>query len=179
MDFALPELGEGVYEVEVVRWLVKPGDSIKRGQSLLEVLTDKATMEVPSPFIGKITKLNAEAGQQVKIGAVVLTYDGAPVAAGVATESKPATAQPVVAERSAAPVNGERNGSVATLPSQAVKAAPSVRHMTRRLGIDLTRVRGTGPGGRILIDDLASSVQSSKPTSQPKPSASPQLDVGI
>src|ERR1700722_4850376 len=121
MDFALPELGEGVYEAEVVRWLVKPGDTVKRGQSLLEVLTDKATMEVPSPFIGTITKLSAEPGQQIKVGSVILAYDGAPVAAGVAAESKAPAAKQSLPERVAAPVNNERNGSVATAPPQAIK----------------------------------------------------------
>src|SRR5438045_3084309 len=74
MDFRLPELGEGVYEAELVAWLVKPGDSVKRGQNLMEVLTDKATMEVPSPFTGTIDALKAESGQQIKVGDVVLSY---------------------------------------------------------------------------------------------------------
>src|SRR5437868_7929343 len=74
MDFRLPELGEGVYEAELVAWLVKIGDTVKRGQNLMEVLTDKASMEVPSPFAGSITDLRAEPGQQVKIGDIVLTY---------------------------------------------------------------------------------------------------------
>ena len=65
MDFALPELGEGVYEAELVRWLVQPGDTVRRGQPLLEVLTDKATMEVPSPFAGKITALRGERDELV------------------------------------------------------------------------------------------------------------------
>ena len=60
MDFKLPELGEGVYEAELVAWLVKPGDPVKRGQNLMEVLTDKATMEVPSPFAGTIDELKAK-----------------------------------------------------------------------------------------------------------------------
>ncbi len=182
MDFALPELGEGVYEAEVVRWLVKPGDSVKRGQSLIEVLTDKATMEVPSPFIGKITKLSAEPGQQVKVGSIILAYDGAPVAAGVATESKAPAVKAPVSERAPAqaPVSIERNGSVATAsPPLTIKAAPSVRHMARRLGIDLSRVRGSGPGGRILIDDLATTIQSSKPAGETKAPPAPQLDVGV
>ena len=55
MEFALPEIGEGVYEAELVRWLVAPGDAVRRGQNLLEVMTDKATMEVPSPFVGTVT----------------------------------------------------------------------------------------------------------------------------
>src|SRR5579864_5131 len=75
MEFQLPELGEGVYEAELVAWQVKPGDSVKRGQTLMEVLTDKATMEVPAPFTGSIQKLNAEPGQPLKVGDVVLTYE--------------------------------------------------------------------------------------------------------
>ena len=74
MDFALPELGEGVYEAEAVRWLVKPGDVVKRGQPLLEVMTDKATMEVPAPFAGKITSVVGEAGSNRKVGQVILSY---------------------------------------------------------------------------------------------------------
>src|SRR3954470_6890827 len=76
MDFPLPEIGEGVYEAELVRWLVKPGDPVKRGQNLLEVMTDKATLEVPSPFVGTVTALKAEPGQTVKVGHVLLNYQG-------------------------------------------------------------------------------------------------------
>ena len=77
MDFRLPELGEGVYEAEMTRWLVTVGDQVAPGKGLLEVLTDKATMEVPSPFAGVITNLAVEPGQPLKIGQVVLTYDAA------------------------------------------------------------------------------------------------------
>ena len=77
MDFRLPELGEGVYEAELLTWLVKPGDLVKRGQGLMEVMTDKATMEVPSPFAGKITDLQVAPGQQIRVGQVVLAYGGA------------------------------------------------------------------------------------------------------
>ena len=70
MDFQVPELGEGVYEAELVAWQVKPGDAVRRGQTLMEVLTDKATMEVPSPFAGTVTALSARPGQQIKVGEV-------------------------------------------------------------------------------------------------------------
>ena len=79
MDFRLPELCEGVYEAELVAWQVREGDTVRRGQNLMEVLTDKATMEVPSPFTGTITGLRAKPGQQIKVGDVVLTYAGAEV----------------------------------------------------------------------------------------------------
>src|SRR5438093_13320970 len=96
MDFALPEIGEGVYEAELTQWLVKPGDHVKRGQNLLVVMTDKATMEVPSPFIGTVTELKAEPGAKVKVGQVLLSYTGAEQPAAV-----PATTVPANATRSA------------------------------------------------------------------------------
>src|SRR5436190_20540214 len=81
--FHLPELGEGVYEAELVGWLVKPGDVVRSGQPLMEVMTDKASMEVPAPFAGTVAELRAGPGQTVKVGDVVLTYTpaGAPRAA--------------------------------------------------------------------------------------------------
>src|SRR5438309_11575489 len=75
MDFQLPELGEGVYEAELVAWKVQPGDVVKRGQILMEALTDKATMEVPAPFTGTIEQLKAKTGDQIKVGQTVLTYE--------------------------------------------------------------------------------------------------------
>src|SRR4051812_19329008 len=74
MDFALPEIGEGVYEAEVVAWHVAPGAAVKRGQTLMEVMTDKATMEVPAPFAGTVTELHAQPGQRIKVGDVILAY---------------------------------------------------------------------------------------------------------
>ena len=75
MDFPLPPMGEGLFEVELLQWLVKPGESIARGQSLMEVMSDKATMEVPSPFAGTITQTVGVAGTKIKIGEVVLRYE--------------------------------------------------------------------------------------------------------
>jgi pyruvate dehydrogenase E2 component (dihydrolipoamide acetyltransferase)/2-oxoisovalerate dehydrogenase E2 component (dihydrolipoyl transacylase) len=170
MDFALPELGEGVYEAEVVRWLVKPGDAVKRGQSLLEVMTDKATMEVPSPFIGTVKSLSAEPGQQVKVGATILQYDG-----DVGSSAPPAKREePAVSKRSAV-ANGP---AVAIAAPAGVKASPSVRHMARKLGVDLSRIRGSGPGGRVLIDDLATTVKAAPRAEGAKPQAA-VVDVGV
>src|SRR5829696_7501720 len=94
MDFPLPEIGEGVYEAELTQWLVKPGDAVKRGQNLLEVMTDKATMEVPSPFIGTIGELKAEPGAKLKVGQPILSYTpvGAPAPAPTAAVATAATA---------------------------------------------------------------------------------------
>jgi pyruvate dehydrogenase E2 component (dihydrolipoamide acetyltransferase)/2-oxoisovalerate dehydrogenase E2 component (dihydrolipoyl transacylase) len=167
-DFHIPELGEGVYEAEFVSWLIKPGQTIKRGQPLMEVLTDKATMEVPSPFAGMITSLNAEPGQKVKVGQVVLEYSSAGKADSDAakgaeiskSQAAPRKESPSMVNRA----NGNKTGMQAVSPAVTVKAAPSVRQMARRLGIDLAHVGGTGPQGRILIGDLSSAIQARKPT---------------
>jgi pyruvate dehydrogenase E2 component (dihydrolipoamide acetyltransferase)/2-oxoisovalerate dehydrogenase E2 component (dihydrolipoyl transacylase) len=174
MDFRLPELGEGVYEAELVSWLVKPGDAVKRGQNLMEVLTDKATMEVPAPFAGKIMELRAEPGQSMKVGDVVLTFGGATEEAEkppARSRERAPLSKPAVLAREPSPspltppgrvVAGEGTGNgprTRTAGSaMQVKAAPSVRYMARKLGIDLTLVRGSGPEGRILIEDLGHAV---------------------
>lgn len=176
MDFSLPPVGEGLYEVELVRWLVQPGETVHRGQSLMEVLSDKATMEVPSPFEGTVTETVAEAGAKIKVGELVLRYESGDLASPVlasptrqsgeepaitpSTTPSPRAVKDVVAA-SLPPLTGgarqdgarlDHNGT-ATLASPA--AAPSVRHLARKLGIDLAKVHGTGPAGRILLDDLA------------------------
>jgi pyruvate dehydrogenase E2 component (dihydrolipoamide acetyltransferase)/2-oxoisovalerate dehydrogenase E2 component (dihydrolipoyl transacylase) len=152
MDFPLPELGEGVYEAEMTRWLVKTGDVVKPGQALLEVLTDKATMEVPAPFAGTITELKVQPGDKLSIGQVVLTY-GAKEAAQPPAPRKAKPSVPATAPSMPAPLE-PTNGPPAAGAAH-VAAAPAVRQMARKLGIDLAKVRGTGPHGRILIDDLA------------------------
>ncbi len=170
MDFRLPELGEGVYEAEVVRWLVEPGDTVKRGQALIEVLTDKATMEVSTPFAGVIETFNAEPGERIKVGDVILTYNDAtastgtvPIRAGSVNDGLAATAV------ATAPAARPGNGPMAT-PAQ-VKAAPSVRQLAHKLGIDLGSVVGSGPHGRILVDDLTSLIQ--RTVAAPAPAAPP------
>src|SRR5262245_14454831 len=75
MDFPLPPVGEGLFEVELVKWLVRPGDAVNRGQGLMEVMSDKATFEVPAPFAGDITGLSVQPGTKIKVGQVALTYD--------------------------------------------------------------------------------------------------------
>src|SRR5436190_1431256 len=155
MDFRLPELGEGVYEAELVAWLVKPGESVKRGQSLMEVLTDKASMEVPSPFAGTVTSLQAELGQAVKVGDVMLAYAPAgqrePTADG-GTNSKAAEAQVEDRKRDEARRRKAADGKQLPIhepPSAtqaaSVRAAPSVRYLARKLGVDLGQIRGSGP----------------------------------
>ena len=179
MDFALPEIGEGVYEAEVIAWHVKPGETVKRGQTLLEVMTDKATMELPAPFSGTITALRAEAGQRLKVGETMLVYTPAehPALVGPSVASE-TSARPMAPERPAA--NVSRNGPVRQESKQAsVRAAPSVRLLARKLGIDLAAVQGSGPDGRILIDDLSERLAKPEVANGVKPAvAEPKPDYG-
>jgi 2-oxoisovalerate dehydrogenase E2 component (dihydrolipoyl transacylase) len=158
MEFRLPELGEGVYEAELSRWLVEAGARVRPGDGLAEMLTDKATMEVPAPFAGTIGELRAAPGQQVKIGGVLLAYE--PAVEETASPSPPVDAKPPAAP-------AERPDGA------AVKAAPAVRRLAHQLGIELTDMQGSGPQKRVLLEDLA------RPKAAPA-SAKPQaaLEVG-
>ncbi|MBI3409842.1 MAG: 2-oxo acid dehydrogenase subunit E2 [Planctomycetes bacterium] len=179
MEFNLPEIGEGVYEAELSRWLVKPGDKVKAGQGLVEVLTDKATMEVPAPFAGTIDALRAEEGNNLKVGQAILSY----IPAGGVKESVASTPAIVAktpakaaAVQVAAPALSDGNGATTVAATLPVKAAPSVRLMARKLGIDIGSVRGSGPEGRILVEDLSRRLQA-KDTASAKRQA-PLMDYG-
>jgi 2-oxoisovalerate dehydrogenase E2 component (dihydrolipoyl transacylase) len=180
MDWALPELGEGVYEAEVVSWLVRVGDTVKRGQNLMEVLTDKATMEVPSPFAGTIAALEAEVGQQIKVGDVVLAYEPAGKAKPAREETPVPASQPSPKgpkETAARPVATGTDGHGPAVSGLTVKAAPSVRLLARQLGIDLRQVSGSGPDGRVLVEDVTRHLTPPPPRNEPK--VGPAFDLGI
>lgn len=164
MDFPLPELGEGVYEAELTQWLVKPGDAVKHGQSLMEVMTDKATMEVPAPFSGTIDSLQADPGKTIKVGDVVLSFtpsggEKSDTAKGRRGEGATPAGMPLQPHGDGAqtvPASpGRRVAASSPGVQTSVKAAPSVRLMARKLGVDLSQIRGSGPEGRILVNDLA------------------------
>jgi len=159
MDFALPPVGEGLLEVELVRWLVSAGDAVTRGQPLMEVMSDKATMEVPAAFTGTISATLAEPGGKITVGQVVMRYDtGQPTG--------PVAVEPAASVEAAAPV-AAKVAAVTGPVGGRVPAAPSVRRMARELGVDLARVRGSGAGGRVLIGDLASSVRPAEANGHP------------
>lgn len=191
MEFRVPELGEGVYEAELVEWRVRPGDVVKPAQTLAEMMTDKAVMDLPAPFAGTIDSLQAEAGSVVKVGQVILTY--APSGATApGSEPPPAIAPQSVAKASPETPRPKRSAPSAaatppatepplpadTLPTPAASvprppAAPSVRRVAAALGIDLLTVRGTGPGGRILLEDVTGLMKTSGETKPGAPKRSP------
>jgi pyruvate dehydrogenase E2 component (dihydrolipoamide acetyltransferase) len=148
-EFKMPDIGEGVIEGEVVRWKVKEGEAIGMDQPMVEVMTDKATVEIPSPRAGKIAKIMYLEGQICPVGKTLVTIDTGASAA----------AEPTVHGGHAKPNGGgaHMHTQVAAATDGAhgkVLAAPATRQLARELGIDLTTVRGTGPGGRVTPDDV-------------------------
>jgi 2-oxoisovalerate dehydrogenase E2 component (dihydrolipoyl transacylase) len=133
--FALPDLGEGLEEGEIVSWIVAEGDEVELNQALVEVETAKATVEIPSPFAGTIAKLHAGAGDAVAVGAPLVTFQ---VLGGVAGAAEDAVEPGGSAERA----------------GQVVAATPAVRKLAKDLGIELARIAGTGPDGRVTTEDV-------------------------
>lgn len=153
-DFKLPDLGEGVAEAEIDRWHIKEGDTIEEDQALVDVITDKASAEIPSPYAGVVSKIHFASGDIAPVGAVLVSID----AMGEAMTAEPSGVQPAVE----AP-EPERSSI-----SQVPKATPSVRRLARSLGVELHGVTGSGPGGRILQADVEALGKS--PSSSARPS---------
>src|SRR5262245_57413316 len=148
-DVKLPDIGEGVAEGEIVRWLVKPGDAVKEDQPMVEVMTDKANVEIPAPRTGTIETLHVPEGQVVPVGTVIVTIavvDGAGARAGAG-----ATA---AAAREPAPGGTQALGAAVPAAAATLQATPAVRQLARQLGVALESVAPTGPGGRITAEDV-------------------------
>ena len=168
MEFRLPELGEGVTEGELVKWRVKAGEPVVDDQPLCEIMTDKATIEIPSHFKGKVTELVAKEGDIVKVGQLMLkgeSADGKTNAAPAPSHGHSAPAAAPAAK--AAPVPAPAASSAPSKSSEDVLASPSTRRLAREKGIDLGSVQGSGPHGRVLREDVekGGSGSSSRPTS--------------
>lgn len=176
-DVKLPDIGEGVAEGEIVRWLVKVGDSVKEDQPLVEVMTDKASVEIPSPRTGTITALHAEEGATVPVGTTIISIAVAG-GTGAATPAAPATSA-VAAHGGAATPAGAVAAEVAAAAGAGarIEATPAVRALAKTLGVTLESVSGSGPGGRITADDVkAAAAGSSAPASPAAASAAANAD---
>ena len=163
--FKLPDLGEGVVEAEIIAWHVKPGEQVRVDQPLVDVMTDKATVTIPSGLVGRVVRTHGNVGQTVAVGDELVSFD---------TES--AAEMPAATGRSQ---NGDANGaphswvhsaplnSPATVPllqrtapttaahqETAPQASPAVRRRARELNVDLHQVHGSGPNGRITHADI-------------------------
>jgi pyruvate dehydrogenase E2 component (dihydrolipoamide acetyltransferase) len=162
LEIKIPDIGD-FKEVEVIELLVKPGDTVKAEQSLITVESDKASMEIPSSASGVVKELKVKIGDKVAEGSLILLLDaadGAMAAPAPASAPAPAAAAPAPVAAPAAPLPAVSAPapSAASAPAAAGNgkshASPSVRKFARELGVDLTRVTGSGPKGRILIEDV-------------------------
>jgi pyruvate dehydrogenase E2 component (dihydrolipoamide acetyltransferase) len=142
--FALPDLGEGLHEAEIIEWHVAAGEEVVAGQPLLSVETDKAQADVASPRAGRVARLLVQVGERVPTGTVLLEFeDGesedAGTVVGVLPAAQPRAMEPGVPLRESSP---------------RIRAAPAVRALAERLGVDLASVEATGPGGAVTSADI-------------------------
>lgn len=193
VEFKLPDLGEGIHEAEIIAVKVKEGEMVKEDQIIFEVETDKAVVEIPSPYAGAVAKIHVAQGQTVKVGCVMIGYDIA--GKGQAAAPAAAAAAPAVAPVKQAVAAGN-NGSAVQAPAQPaaqattkvltgpVPATPATRRLARELGVDLHQVNASGPAGRVLKEDvmayaagsLESRIQPSataRPTTSSAPNSAP------
>jgi pyruvate dehydrogenase E2 component (dihydrolipoamide acetyltransferase) len=146
-EFRLPDIGEGVVEGEIVRWLVQAGDQVVEDQPLVEVMTDKATIEIPSPVAGKVQKCHGDEGDIVDVGAILIVIEAdAKTDVSETVEPEPVKKAPKRAKTASA-----EEPAAATGP---VLATPAVRKMAQEMKIDLAELPGSGPKGRITAEDV-------------------------
>ena len=199
-EVKLPELGEGVERVEVVRVLVAPGDAVVVDQPLLEIETDKATVEVPSPAAGTVAAVAVQAGATIAVGQLILSLEeGGTAAEALEPPRGPEPTPPAAAAPPPAPTppaQAPPTAGAATAPTHAAEsvpkptpaapesrpvepalAAPSVRKLAREIGVDINSVTGSGTGGRVGLDDVKAHARRAMEQlrTEPAPAVSPAL----
>ena len=180
LEFRFPDVGEGIHEGEIVRWLVKEGDSVRPDQPLVEIETDKAVVEIPAPRAGTILHMAVGAGEKIQVGEVLVVIGEA----GERKSSAASASVSVVGSLDIATTELPPSSEVAQAARPAssaqplrVLAIPSVRKLARDLGVDLTQVTPTGPHGRIRREDVLHAAQQ-RPV-PPAPPAAPVTPAGL
>jgi len=147
-ELRLPDIGEGVAEGEILKWLVKEGDRVSEEQPLVEVMTDKVNVQIPSPWSGTVRGIMAKEGDTVKVGQVILVID---LGSGGQTGPKPMETAPRPSPPPSQPAQTQQPSPAS---AEGVLATPATRRLAREMGIDITKVRGSGSMGRITEDDV-------------------------
>jgi pyruvate dehydrogenase E2 component (dihydrolipoamide acetyltransferase) len=217
VDFILPDLGEGIQEAEILKILVSEGQAVKEDQPIFEVETDKAVVEIPSPHAGTIEKVHVKVGEMVTVGSAMVSYNvGQEKAAstsssatkseataeskGNAQAEKAAATSSAKTDKGAAPAStsttnsGNGKSTVSQAQSQIfaegqpVPCAPATRRLARELGVDLRLIKGSGPGNRVLNEDVTgfaagggnrSEVKSAAGTNGQKPAAAKEAPLSL
>jgi pyruvate dehydrogenase E2 component (dihydrolipoamide acetyltransferase) len=194
-NFYMPDIGEGVVEGEIVSWKVKEGDRVKLDQPLVEVMTDKATVELPSPRAGTIVKIHYQDGQICPVGKILvaieedagaakpdITPDAAPAKSDNGHGTRPAPSAPsapVVSVVSVASSAAAIQVVDATATRERVLATPATRRLARQLGVDIGRVPATGPRGRVTAQDVRGYQSNGDGEASPRPAAHPPTPIAI
>jgi 2-oxoisovalerate dehydrogenase E2 component (dihydrolipoyl transacylase) len=165
--FKMPDLGEGTVDAEIVAWHAKPGDQVTEDQLIVEVMTDKAAVEVPAPVSGRVLSVTGAPGEKVAVGSPLIVFelsDDSAAHAPAAAAPARAAAQPAAPETAGVPAPAAPGTRAAR-----VMTSPANRRRAHEAGVDLATVAGSGPGGRIVRSDLEAAIA---------PSASPKSAAG-
>ncbi len=191
IEFKLPELGENVTAGDVVNVLVHEGQHIEGNQGVIELETEKAIVEIPCPHAGRVAKVHVKKGDTVHVGQTILTVEeaapakapetpapaAAPAAQPPAPPSPPGAVGVPAAPAGAAPVapaaDADARAASREAPAGILPAGPAARRLARQLGVDLSRVQGTGPRGRITPEDVQAAAQATTAAAPPSPAATP------
>jgi pyruvate dehydrogenase E2 component (dihydrolipoyllysine-residue acetyltransferase) len=181
-EVKVPDIGD-FKDVEIVEVIAKPGDEVQPEDPLITLESDKASMEVPAPFAGKVSEVKVKAGDRVSEGDLILLIEAGDVASPVRPPSpegiQESDAEPLAAREEqprppAAPAKGDGKGDGEARDFAGVHASPSVRRLARELELDLTRIKGSGEKGRITKDDVKAELQGA-----PAAAAAPAAGMGI
>lgn len=164
-SFKLPDIGEGVSEGEIVKWHVKEGDHISKDQDMVEVMTDKVTVKIPSPVEGTVRKIIFSEGHVVKVGSEMIQIDTAEPASVTSSDKK--APEPPVSSEVEKRAGNEMQAQTPSENIQRILASPAVRRIARDRNIDLSSVKGTAENGRITLDDLERFIENLSETTHP------------
>ena len=187
--FKMPDLGEGTVEAEIVRWYVQPGDRVSEDQAIVEVMTDKASVEVPAPVSGRVLAVTGTPGDKVAVGSPLIVFDleaqSAPAAAARAAQGADGATPALGSTAAAAPARVASAANSGAAPTR-VMASPANRRRAREAGLELATLVGSGPRGRILQSDIvAASTRAGQAAQRPPtqtvfpPAAPPATGLGV
>lgn len=158
--FKLPDLGEGAVDAEIVAWRVSAGEEVREDQPLVEMLTQKATVEVPAPVTGRVLSTTGGPGERVAVGADLAVFETDAEARAAAAQ--PATAAPPKSAPAAPAASAPAAVAETAADPRRVATSPAIRRRARDAGIDLTTIAGSGPHGRVVLQDLEARLQAGR-----------------
>jgi pyruvate dehydrogenase E2 component (dihydrolipoyllysine-residue acetyltransferase) len=185
-EFKLPDIGEGISEVELLQWYVQEGETVREDQNLAEIETDKAVADLPSPYAGVVSRLHFKPGERIPVGSTLVSFAEQEQQAVEPVQSRteaPVPEQPSGLDQSSAAAD-TTNGQAAS-PSRLepgggrVLAAPAVRRRARELGLELTAVQGSGPGGRVTSEDLERYARAGQRAATADSALSPEVETAL